>query len=95
MVKVGDLVSIKKLSDNSVSEPIYIVVKIETVDDNLNLYRYRKYKLFDYTRHKVNDEVVVWDHLNGMNYNLNLHKHNCYSYPYSLYFKIFSNSHKN
>ena len=95
MVKLGDLVSIKKLSDSSVSEPIYIVVKIETVVDKLNLFRYRKYKLFDYTCHEVNDKVVVWDHLNGLHYNLNLHQHNCYSYLYSLYFRVFSNSHKN
>lgn len=94
-VKVGNLVSVRNLVKNEESDPIYIVLKIDTVVDKLNLYRYRKYTLFDYTHHEINSNVVVWDHQNGLNYNLHIHRHNCYSYPYSLYFRVFSNRHKN
>lgn len=90
MVNVGDLVSIKYLSDIHESEPNYIVVKVDTVTDKLNLYRYRKYKLFDYTSGKMTSDITVWDHQNGLKYNLVVYKHNCYTYPYSLYFKWFN-----
>lgn len=79
MFKIGDLVSVETLRDNVKSSP-YIILRMEEHTDSLNLFTRTKYLLIDPNTCRKRDDVVVWEHQNGLQYKLHKLQHTWYTF---------------
>lgn len=86
--EIGDLVKIIYVTKNNiVSNHKYLIIDSEYITDGCNLLKYNKYKLLDIMDYTLYDDIKVWEHGQGFQYNLELQEHTCYSYLLGMYYK--------
>lgn len=88
MFEIGDLVSVETLHNNVKSLP-YIILKKEEHTDSLNLYTRTKYLLIDPKTCRKRDDVIVWEHQNGLQYKLHALEHSWYTFLYAKFHTIY------
>ena len=87
MCKKGDLIQIHNKGNNTVSEPLYIITKIEHNVDALDLYHHIKYTTVNYKTNKIKS-FMVWDNVKITPYEIIKSDHSFKTYLYSLYYTL-------
>lgn len=86
--EIGDLVKIIYIGKiNILSDQQYLIIDSEYVSDNCNLLKYNKYTLLNTIDYTLYNDIKVWEHGGGFQYNLELQYHTCYTYLLGVYYR--------